>query len=310
MKFRTSISPLKHQGLVSHQTKLISLGSCFAVNIGEQLKTSGFSVTINPFGILFNPLSLLKVLKGKSLVDDHLLTRDNSVMSYDFHSKFKASTNQDFKIKYQDTMMGVQKALKNNDILMLTFGTAWTYQLKSTGQVIAICQKQDSQLFTKEILDLEALKVAYSATFKAIFANNKDLSIVLTVSPVRHLKDGVIENNQSKAMLLLLCQHLAGTFPGQVIYYPSYELVMDDLRDYRFYKSDLIHPNEMAVDYIYEHFMASFCTAETISNTKYFNQYAKLKQHQLMSDSSSAHQTYYDKINALEQKIKTIRQVD
>ena len=307
MKFRTELKPLKQLGSISHHSSILSIGSCFANSIGDKLNLNGFNVNVNPFGILFNPVSILNLLKGCDLEPEHLLDQASGTVSYDFHSKVTSPSKNEFITQFNEARIGVENELKHNDLLILTFGTAWAYQYKSTGKIIANCQKQRADLFEKTSLDLETLKVDYTHTLNQLFEENKKLKIILTVSPVRHIKDGLIENNRSKSILILLCSHLAVHFPNRVIYYPSYEIITDDLRDYRFYRSDLIHPNEMAIDYVYDHFKQSFFDQVTVDNSKLFEQYNRLKGHRFLNASEDEILAHNDKLNALEAKLEEIK---
>lgn len=279
MQFKTTIPPLSHQGLVSYQSKITMLGSCFTENIGERLQKHQFNTLVNPFGIVFNPLSLVKQLNGKVVNETHFLEDRGRVLTLDCHSKYHATTKTDLVAKMTTDTKDLAQRLAETDVLILTFGTAWVYQFNETNEVIANCQKLPSKAFTKKQLKIIDLKTDYLDSFNQLIQVNPNIKIVLTVSPVRHIKDGFIDNSRSKASLLNFCAALEDSFPNHVIYLPSYELVMDDLRDYRFYEKDLIHPNELAVDYIFEYFQQTFMSDQTKKTMALVHKYNQLNGH-------------------------------
>jgi len=306
MKFRIEVPTLNHAKLVNHQTKIITLGSCFAESIGGRLADHQFDIELNPFGILFNPKSILNVLNTSALESRHLVELESGVASFDFHSKYRANSLSDYKTMYESTIKIFEKSLKIIDILFLTFGTAWAYRFKETNKIIANCQKQKSKLFDKMMLDLDSLKIEYHSTLTRLIKDNPKLKIVLTVSPIRHIKDGIVENNRSKAALLLLTDYLVQSFPNNLIYYPSYEIQMDDLRDYRFYEKDLVHPNPVAIDYIYEHFQKSFCTKAVIDDILVIEKYNRLLNHHFLFASKDQKADHAIKVKIMKQEVKSI----
>ncbi len=309
MKFRTKIKSLDVHENINHQSNIIMLGSCFTDNIGERLNQHHFKVKINPFGIVFNPLSLLKQLKGEEGNDQHLIQFKHSVNSLDFHSKYFAEDKAGFKLKLAKDQKQFKENLSEANYLILTFGTAWAYRFKSTNKIIANCQKQKGDAFTKELIDLQQLVNEYIYYFEKLFSDQPNLKVVLTVSPVRHLKDGLIDNNRSKAILILLCSKLSQTFPNHVKYYPSYEIVIDDLRDYRFFEKDLLHPNAIAVDYIYEHFQESFFDEKTIELIQLIEKYNLLKNHISINSSAEEVKLQEQKLNDLNHQINHLKTV-
>ncbi len=312
MKFRTEISITKYEFDITHQSSVLAIGSCFVENIGGLLKDYRFNININPFGIIFNPYSIAKILKNalskKINFNTNFIERDGTFYCYDFHSKFNAKSNKALLAKINSTNKKTNQSLLSANVLMLTFGTAWVYKQKTSTQVVSNCHKIPQHHFTKHLLDLGHLKKTYTALFKDILKHTPSLKIILTVSPVRHLKDGFIENNQSKSVLLLLCNYLADAFPNQVIYFPAYEIVMDDLRDYRFYNEDLIHPNRQAINYIFEKFSETFFNEKTKEILPKVKQLNALKQHQFLNASQHQIKQHQTKIIELENSINsTIR---
>jgi len=304
MKFRTELILPESDIKINHQSKLIAIGSCFVENAGNRLKDFKFNIDINPFGIIFNPYSIAKILSNAIQEDFNFNTdfveRNNSFYCYDFHSKYNATKANELLDKIKSTNKETSQNLLNTDVLMLTFGTAWIYKHLPSNQIVANCHKVPQKEFSKSLLDLAELKVLYKNIFTELFTQNPHFKIVLTVSPVRHLKDGFIENNQSKSILLLLSKYLADTFPHQVVYFPSYEFVIDDLRDYRFYNSDMIHPNQQAIDYIFEKFSQSYFDNQTLKILPKINQLNQLVGHHFFNATS-------EQINKHQQKIKQLQ---
>lgn len=303
MKFRTEWNSSKSEKEWSHKQSFLAIGSCFVENIGRKLQDLKFNIQLNPTGILFNPESIYNLLNAKPTNQAHLVEQNGILKSLDYHSKFYTTDQSSFLEMETKVISQVQQQLLSVNHLILTFGTAWAYRYIPTNQIVANCQKLPQKEFTKELLDLETLKNQYQSLFLRLKKANPALQITLTVSPVRHTKDGLIENNWSKSILLLLCQHLSQSFTEFVNYFPAYEIQMDDLRDYRFYDKDLIHPNQQAVDYIFEK------VGETYFNdaTKQLNQdiikLNALKRH-LPIHQSEVNQTQKDKMIALENQIK------
>jgi len=313
MKFRTELHIEKQSDSISQQDEILAIGSCFVENVGLKLKHLKFNININPFGIIFNPYSIAKILNqsldSKIDLEDEceVIMQQNVFKSYDYHSKFNANSYNNF-IALTDTKNNeVKKQLKSADYLILTYGTAWVYRLVESNKIVANCHKEPQSKFKKERLQLDMLVDVYINIFNRLFEQNPNLKIILTVSPVRHLKDGMIENNQSKSVLLLLCSTLSSHFKENVIYFPSYDIQMDDLRDYRFYNSDLIHPNQMAIDYIFDKFSIAFFTEPTqLLNSKITKLY-KLENHQFLNASDEDKQKHQSKIEALKREIEQKR---
>ncbi len=310
MKFRTEIKLNKHKSSVSHSDSILAIGSCFVEHIGKKLSLLKFDINSNPFGIIFNPYSIAKILNNgldKPIKLDEecdVLEQSGIFKSYDYHSKFNAPTYNAFIKRVENQNLNVNYQLKNNSYLFLTFGTGWVYRLIDGNKIVANCQKIPQSNFTKELLDLNDITEIYTQLIKRIIKSNPTLKIVLTVSPVRHIKDGIVENNQSKSTLLLLCKALADDFKQHVIYFPSYEIQMDDLRDYRFYNADLIHPNEMAIDYIFEQFSHFFFADKTNQLLKKIEKLIRLERHQFLSATEAEISTHQTKIEELKAEIK------
>lgn len=259
MEFRThfTIEPATHKFI--RTSNVMTIGSCFSEVIGNRLKEQKIPVCVNPFGTLFNPMSIFKLLNPNCHQPDERLfvEHQGTWLHYDFHSQFFGETQHQLKIQLVATMEEVKRQIATLDTLIITLGTSFVYQLKGTPSYLANCHKMPSNLFERDLLSVKDICKGFSTAYKALKEQNPRLRIVLTVSPVRHTKDGIPENQVSKAILRAACHYLISDYQD-VEYFPAYELMMDDLRDYRFYKTDMIHPNEVAEQYIYEHFAATY----------------------------------------------------
>ena len=252
MKFRTEIEIAPHAEGLEHDAKIFALGSCFAENISERLAKAKFSVTTNPFGVLFNPLSIADAIERLDdtrafAVCDIKAGREN-FFSFDAHSSLDGKTQTEAFANLNRAVAQGGKALHESDWVILTFGTAWIYEKE--GRVVANCHKQPASQFSRRRLSVAEIVERYDALFEGVL---RDKKVILTVSPVRHMGDGLQENSVSKAILRLAVEELVAKYEN-AHYFPSYEILIDDLRDYRFYGNDLVHPSEMAVDYIAEKF--------------------------------------------------------
>ncbi|MEA3446925.1 MAG: GSCFA domain-containing protein [Bacteroidota bacterium] len=271
MDFRTKIHIPEADFKINHKHNMTFLGSCFSDNIGNQCMEHKFNALSNPFGVLYNPVVTADHIR-RMLHDDKdfvpQLHKSNELWyDYRFHGSF---SHPDKTVAGNNMVNAFDKAknhLKQTDVLFITWGTSIVYRLKISGETVANCHKQPSTTFTRDKLAVNSIITDYSDFLNSIIKHNHNIRIVFTVSPVRHLKDGFIENQRSKAVLLLAAEALEKKF-SQVSYFPSYEILMDDLRDYRFYNKDLTHPSPEAVDYLWNRFGDTYFNSET----KYLNE--------------------------------------
>ena len=242
-------------------------GSCFAENIGEKLQKSKFQTLINPFGILYNPASihasLERILEKKLFSENELFEHEGVWKSFNHHSRFAELSSSEFLHNANKKLEETHDFLQSTDFLMITFGTAWIYRLKESGEVVSNCHKLPVTLFVREKLTPDAIVEMYAKLMEKLLQIRPKIKIMFTVSPIRHWKDGAHENQLSKASLLLAIEQLQLLFPDNTMYFPAYEIVLDELRDYRFYAEDMIHPNETAIRYIWERFSNCFFSEET-----------------------------------------------
>ena len=255
--FRTEVPIQKSSLELNHNRPILSYGSCFAFEIFKKLRNYGFHI-YHPGGVIYNPISILDIilrgLNNITYVSKDLVRYRNTHFSW-FHNGKDYHNVSSVKLIHQlnDENTVVKELLKNKPIILITFGTAIVHELQSNSQIVANCHKQNSTLFRKRKLTVEEIITPWKNLIQQV-----DAEFIFTVSPVRHFKDGLVENNLSKSALLLAVEEINSAFPDKSTYFPSYEILLDELRDYRFYDSDWIHPSQEAIDYIWEKFSRSF----------------------------------------------------
>lgn len=268
MRFRTEIESKRGGFEISHDDRIVMLGSCFTDNVGSRLMRDGFVVTANPFGPLYNPFSLARTLEdalaGRRYTEDDLTVDSAGVYHcLDFASKYQGKDASALLQTLNDGIDGLKKAVDEASVLIITFGSSFVYSIDGTiDGTVGNCHKFPSSMFTRMPLSVDAISARWTALLDNVAGLGK--KIILTVSPIRHLADGLHGNELSKARLLLACECLG----RQADYFPSYEIMMDDLRDYRFYGSDMKHPSDVACDYIYDKFSQTYFSTKTVEEAR------------------------------------------
>ena len=267
-RFRTKIDLPAYERKIDYRDEMVLIGSCFAENIGEKLTSRCFPVDVNPFGIVYNPLSVGTVLKmlmeEKRFTEDNIFFANGRWNSYHHHSRFSHPDKEICLAQINKRITNGANQLRRARFLFITFGTAWVYENRSDGRVVANCHKQPAAQFRRYRLDVIETVKRWEKLLSRLWEINPRLHVVFTVSPIRHWKDGAHENQISKSVLFLVIENLLKKFEkGSVDYFPSYEIVMDELRDYRFYASDMVHLNDSAVDYIWERFSDVLITKDS-----------------------------------------------
>ena len=285
---------------ISYTSKVLSLGSCFAQTIGSKMQAAKFKVLVNPFGTLFHPFNLADLLKQAIPVAQlnlaGVVEREGVFVHYGSHSDVKGATVAELEANYTQQMLLLHHSLKKATHLVLTLGTAWIYQHKEFGRV-ANCHKQPAALFEKKLSSLEELEKGLRPVLKLLTQQHPNLKIILTLSPVRHTKDGVSENQLSKSLLRVLCAQLEQQLEA-VTYFPAYEIMVDELRDYRFYKSDLVHPSEEAENYIWEKWQQFSFSPETQQKVAEIQKVQLELAHRSFNPESEAHRTFLQNLLA------------
>ncbi len=268
VNFRTLVSPLDFRGMINHSTPMLSLGSCFAANIGSRLEKELFDVEVNPLGTLYNPASIYTVIykiatEAMFVAPGDIVERDGMRHCWLCHSSLSSPEPEQVYVERLNDMAAVlRRKIANVQVAVLTFGTRHVYRLKSDNSIVANCHKMPASFFAESDLSLHDCESYICRTVEALRSLNPAMKIILTVSPVRYVGEGLHRSTLGKATLLLACEAVTRAF-SDVIYFPSYEIMMDDLRDYRFYAADMKHPSEVAVDYIYDIFAESFFVKAT-----------------------------------------------
>lgn len=257
MEFRTELKLEPSDKKITHSHQIMGIGSCFVNTIGQRLSANKFKTLINPFGTLFHPLAienaLLRIHSLMEYSDGEIFKHGELYFSWDHHSSFSNISKEKTLKTINSKLHNANEFIRNTDIFLLTFGTSWVYNIQDSDLFVANCHKVPQHYFTKSLLTSTQIKNSIKNCFDLIYDINPEARIITTISPVRHIKDGIIENNLSKSLLISSLWDLLNKYKT-VDYFPGYELLMDDLRDYRFYKSDLIHPDKMAEDYIWQKF--------------------------------------------------------
>lgn len=308
MNFHLEFSPKPFNTKIIHQDNLFLIGSCFTENIGSKFKQHKFSVLENPNGILFNPVSISKsitsYIQNKQYAKEDLFYENELWNSWEHHTRF-SDVDMDICLhRINASQQQAHQFLKTADWVFITLGSAFVYELENKG-VVANCHKVPADKFNKKLLNVEEVLAVLDNVIHRIFMLNPTIKIMFTVSPVRHLRDGFVENNRSKAVLIQAVHHLVNKF-NKLFYFPAYELVIDDLRDYRFYAEDLVHPNYAATNYVWDKLVDCCIDENTIQLMKQLNEINAAVNHKSFNPTTEAHKKFIDTtIN----KINTIKKL-
>ena len=258
LKLQTPVEAGRSKVSISLKDKIFVLGSCFADNIGRKMVDLGFDVCVNPFGTIYNPVSvcnsIARLSSGIPFSEDECVPMGAGaglICSFSHHTSFARRTNDEFLNVANASLEDASRRWKAATKVIITLGTAWIYEYTRSGEVVSNCLKIDAKEFTRRRLSLRET----SALLRNMVARHQEKEFIFTVSPIRHLKDGAHGNQLSKSTLLLALDEVLAKFPERCEYFPAYEIVLDELRDYRFYAPDMVHPSEQAVDYLWNRFV-------------------------------------------------------
>lgn len=308
MNFTTQIPIPKSSNPIDYNSRVVTLGSCFAVNIGEKFDYFKFRNTTNPFGILFHPEALEKfigfTLTKKEFTEADIFFHNERWHCFDAHSDLSHPDKATLLENLNSATGTAQQELHEATHLIITLGTAWVYRNNESGNLVANCHKVPQKQFTKELLSVNAIRKSLENIIAMAAEANTSLHIIFTVSPVRHIKDGFTENQWSKANLIAALHETIAAH-STTSYFPSYEIMMDELRDYRFYAQDMIHPNQIAIDYIWERFTGSCITPDAQDTMKLIEQVQKGLQHKPFNPDSAQHREFTTK---LREKVSMLQQ--
>jgi len=293
MNFRLEFTPKTHARPIRHEDKLFLIGSCFTEQIGQKLAHHKFRVIDNPNGILFNPVSIAASLSTyiapKIYAETDLFYHQELWGSWAHHTRFSHPDKQVALGRINESQQKAHRFLKEADWLMLTLGSAFVYE--QSGAVVANCHKVPTDKFLKRLLSVEEVVDVLEKSLRETILLNPGLHCLVTISPVRHLRDGFVENNRSKATLILAVEELCRRMP-QVFYFPAYELIIDDLRDYRFFAEDMVHPNYAATQYVWEKFRDTCFDKACIGLLDRIAEIVQAASHKAFNPSSNAHQKF------------------
>lgn len=305
--FRTTLHSPTYPFEIKHANPLLLLGSCFAENIAEKLQQNKFQSLLNPLGILYNPVSIARALEyllgNKTFSAANLFYHQDLWHSFDHHGHFSHPDRLTALTKIQQSLQFARNFLADQQRIIISLGSAHVFFHREQERIVANCHKLPSEQFERRRLSLEAIIHPLAKSLGLLSERYAGTEIILTVSPVRHLRDGMVENQRSKATLILAAEALEKQF-SNVHYFPAYEWMLDDLRDYRFYETDLCHPNSVAVDYIWNHFKTAFFNPTTESILKKVKSIRLASQHRPFHINTNNHQTF------LVQQLQKIAQLE
>lgn len=300
MDFRTPVTLPADLPPVAHTNGLLLLGSCFATHIGQRLTTARFRCDVNPYGVLYNPLSisaaLHELMDGKEYGPDDLFFYRDSWHSPMHHTDFSAASQEEALRNINSRLHATRAAWEGLDRLLLTWGTAYVYRNRQNGCVVGNCHKLPEAAFVRQRLSVEEIVEEYTRLLHRLLAGRPGLKVLLTVSPIRHVRDGLHANQLSKSTLLLAADCLQEAFPEQVFYFPAYEIVQDELRDYRFYADDMVHPSDTAVRYVWEQFVHACFSKETVRVAEACEGIHKMLQHKPLQAHSEEYKRFLEQI--------------
>jgi len=312
--FRTTIQPRQSKYKISYQTPVLFMGSCFTENIGDKMESLKFPVMINPFGVLYNPASAHKGLE--ILIDQKVFTPEDlgffneQWFSFYHDTEFSHPNQQKCLDKINKSIKLAASYLRKSKYLIITFGTSWVYKYLRTEKIVSNCHKIPAKEFERIKLGVEDIFVEWAKLINRLNELNKHLKIIFTVSPVRHWKDGAVQNQLSKSTLILAIHQLLKIFKN-VEYFPSYEIMMDDLRDYRFYADDMLHLSNVAIEYIWDQFSGTYFEDETKEMMQNINKIVQAKNHRPLNPESEAYKKFItSQIKQVEQLAKLYSFID
>jgi hypothetical protein len=310
MKLRTQVPLQQAEHQLDYQSQLLLLGSCFVENIGQKIDYYKFRALQNPYGVLFHPKAIENLVSRSVQETEYsekdIFFRDERWHCFDAHSDLSDVSKEALVRKLNEGLKATRQQIFNSTHIVITLGTAWVYQNKASGTNVANCHKVPQKQFSKKLLSVEVIVQSLENILNLIQSANPNVQIIFTVSPVRHLKDGFVENQQSKAHLITAVRQILSSRTDHAYgqpgsrdkhYFPAYEIMMDELRDYRFYKADMVHPNDLAVDYIWERFKKVWISDAAFATMEKVNEIQKGMLHKPFNPKAEAHQKFLSSLN-------------
>ena len=309
MNFTTKVPIEKYQNPIDYNSRILSLGSCFAENMAEKFEYFKFQNSVNPFGIIFNPVSIEKlvnrIVNQIQFTENDIFFHNDLWHCYEVHSELSNANKEDFLRNLNSILSENFNLISNATHIIITYGTSWVYRNKTSNEIVANCHKVPQNQFDKEIISVEAIEKSIANTINLIQKINPNCNFIFTISPVRHIKDGFVENQRSKAHLITALQSAICDLPS-TIYFPSYEIMMDELRDYRFYADDMLHPSQTAIDYIWIKFFENYVSESEFSTMNQVCEIQRALKHRPFNPESESHKKFLDNLEA---KIKTVQKL-
>jgi hypothetical protein len=308
MNFTTKIPIEKYQNPISYKSKILLLGSCFAENMGEKFNYFKFQNITNPFGIIFNAVSLEKLIKRcvekNYFTENDIFFHNDLWHCFEIHSQLSNTDKILFLNELNTIIDTTNQQLIETSHFILTLGTSWVYRNIKTNEIVANCHKVSQKQFTKELLSIAEIEKSLLEIITLLQTVNPKCNFIFTVSPVRHIKDGFVENQRSKAHLITAIHSSNFQLPASS-YFPSYEILMDELRDYRFYAEDMLHPNQTAIDYIWIKFFENYVAESEFETMNEICTIQKGLKHKPFNENSESHKKF---LNNLESKMAKIQE--
>ncbi|MCK8481346.1 GSCFA domain-containing protein [Psychroserpens algicola] len=309
MNLQTKI-PLQPQQFnrIDYNSKVMLIGSCFSEYIGERFEYFKFQKLQNPFGILFHPLAIETVVTNainkKTYTDSDVFFHNEQWHCYEAHSKLSRTSKDQLLDELNTRCIETYQFLNSATHVILTLGTAWAYRFIETDSFVANCHKVPQKRFLKELLSVDQISESLNATMSLIKSVNPEVSFIFTISPVRHIKDGFVENTLSKSHLIAAVHQIIEPRHHQY-YFPSYEIMMDELRDYRFYKDDMLHPNNIAINYIWKYFQDVWISEDTHATMNDVDAIQKGMAHRPFNPESDAYTAFLQQLKSKETLVKS-----
>lgn len=310
MKFHLDHIPADPGFRIRHSDQLFLTGSCFSQHIYQKLGLAGFKSELNPSGIQFNPQSivteLLDIIQEVPVNSELFIERENHWYSFQAHSSLNAKTKEDLAILFSENRKAAYQQLKKSSALFITLGSAYYYKHLSLQTIVANCHKQPQQYFEKLLASPQEITESLGTMLQIVAEKLPNVKVVFTVSPVRHLRDGLVENTLSKSTLHLAIHQVLKLFPEHS-YFPAFELISEDLKDYRFYEADLMHPNAQAIEYVWEKFKLSFFEKTSLELANLYEALNKAKAHRPIHENPAQQKKFEAYVTELTAQINLLQ---
>jgi hypothetical protein len=301
MDFTTKVPITKSNNPINYDSKIVSFGSCFAENIGDKFQYFKFQNTTNPFGIIFNPVSIenlvSRVVNNQKFTESDIFFHNDLWHCFEVHSELSHPDKEIFLTNLDQILEYTNNQITASSHIIITYGTSWVYRNKASEKIVANCHKVPQSQFDKEVLSIGIIEKSIQNTIDLIRKINPDCNFIFTVSPVRHIKDGFVENQRSKAHLITAVHKIINYQLSIINYFPSYEIMMDELRDYRFYAEDMLHPSQTAIDYIWVRFFENYISEENHATMEEVYSIQKALAHRPFNPNSASHQQFQNNLN-------------